>query len=91
LHRIVWTRQARDDPDRIGEYIGQFAPLAAQRFALRLVMAVESLAQQSQRERPGPAGMRELTIIATYLIRYRVTDGDIEVLTIRHGARRPGG
>jgi hypothetical protein len=30
LHRIVWTRQARDDLDRIREYIGQFAPLAAQ-------------------------------------------------------------
>ena len=89
MHRIVWTRQARDDLDRIREYIGQFAPLAAQRFALRLVLAVESLAKQPQRGRPVAGGKRELTAIPPYLIRYRVTERDIEVLTIRHGARAP--
>jgi plasmid stabilization system protein ParE len=43
LFRIVWTETARRDLERIRDYIGQFAPLAAQRFAVRLVVAAESL------------------------------------------------
>jgi len=90
LHRIVWTRQAREDLQRIRDYISQFAPLAAQRFAVRLVTSVESLTDQPRRGRPVPNGERELAVVPPYLIRYRIMAGDVEVLTIRHGARLSG-
>ena len=84
---VVWTRGARQDVERIRAYIGQFAPLAAHRFALRLVNTAESLSEHPLRGRQVSGSIRELTILAPYLIQYRVADGDVEILTIRHGAR----
>jgi len=86
--RITWTRRAQRDIAEIRAYIGQFAPLAAQRFSLRLVTAVESLAANPQRGRALLGGRRELTTIPPYLIRYRISGDTIEIITIRHGARR---
>lgn len=87
MPEVSWTLGARRDVERIRDYIGQFAPLAAQRFALRLVTTAESLSAYPLRGRPIGDGIRELTIVAPYLIQYRVVDGDVEILTIRHGAR----
>ena len=39
------------------------------------------------RGRPVGGGIRELTIVSPYLIQYRVENGEVEILTIRHGAR----
>ncbi|MBS0362916.1 MAG: type II toxin-antitoxin system RelE/ParE family toxin [Proteobacteria bacterium] len=86
---IVWSLRARRDLESIRAYIGQFAPLAAQRFALKLVAAVESLAQQPERGRQRHRQVRELVIIRPYIVRYRLEDGRVVVLRIRHGARRP--
>jgi plasmid stabilization system protein ParE len=58
----------------VRDYIGQFAPLAAQRFAARLVHAVETLKTQPARGRIVGDTIRELTIIAPYVIRYEITD-----------------
>jgi toxin ParE1/3/4 len=68
-------------------YIRQFSPLASRRFALRLFNTGMALADQAECGRPISRGRRELTIIAPYLIRYRVREGRVEILSIRHGAR----
>ena len=87
MPQVVWTLGARQDVERIRDYIGQFSPLSAHRFALRLVTTGESLSEYPLRGRPVSGGIRELTIVAPYLIQYRVENGEVEILTIRHGAR----
>ena len=84
----MWSQRAQADLAGIRDYIGQFAPLAAQRFAARLIMAADSLADHPLRGRTLGNRRRELVAIPPYLIRYRVTDSTIEILTIRHGAQR---
>ena len=86
---VSWTLGARLDVERIRDYIGQFSPLAAHRFALRLVTAADSLSAYPLRGRQIGGGIRELTIVAPYLIQYQVIGGEVEILTIRHGARQP--
>ena len=89
MRRIIWSGEARANLSGIRAYIGQFSPLAAQRFSARLVHAAESLAQQPDIGRSIGAGRRELVTIAPYIIRYRVTNDAVVILRIRHGARRP--
>ena len=73
----------------IRAYIGQFAPLAAQRFTARLVGVVESLAEQPNRGRPVGDGVRELVAVRPYLVLYEITASRVQILHIRHGARAP--
>jgi plasmid stabilization system protein ParE len=87
--RIVWSARSARDLAGIRAYIGQFAPLAAQRFALRLIGTVESLAAHPKRGRLVRGEVRELVIVAPYIVRYRVTAQAVEVIRIRHGAQRP--
>jgi plasmid stabilization system protein ParE len=77
--RIVWSLRAQRDLENIRAYIGQFAPLAAQRFALRLVSAAESLADQPSRGRRVRRDIRELVAITPYIIRYQITAERVEI------------
>lgn len=86
---VIWTAEARSNLIAIRTYIGQFSPLAAQRFTARLIAAAESLDELPSRGRP-VWGLHELTVIRPYVIRYRVTPDAVYVLRIRHAARRPG-
>lgn len=86
--RVIWTIDARDDLASIRAYIGQFKPLAAQAFALRLVRAAENLADTPARGNPMRHGQRALNSIWPYVIRYRIEQDTVFILRIRHGARR---
>ncbi len=57
--------------------------------AARLRGAGESLQSQPERGRLSGGGYRELTIVAPYIVRYRVTGREVIIVRIRHGARRP--
>lgn len=89
MRRVIWTRAARGDLAGIRAYIGQFNPTAAARFAIRLVLAADSLVELAERGRPIRDGRRELAALPPYLIRYRVAGDVVFVLRIRHGARLP--
>jgi plasmid stabilization system protein ParE len=89
--RVVWTRRAAREFRAIRDYVGRFAPLAADRLGDRLIAAGESLADQPDRGRPLSRTRRELTIVWPYLLRYRVKNGVVEIISIKHGARRPTG
>ena len=71
----------------IREYIGQFSPLAAQRMAVRLRGAVESLADHPERGRRATATLRELVVVPPYVIRYYFGDEVVRVVRIRHAAQ----
>lgn len=87
--RVIWSPRAVRDLAGIDSYIGQFAPLAAQRFTARLVATVISLDSNPHRGRLVGGGVRELVVINPYLVRYRVTAQGVQILRIRHGAQRP--
>lgn len=89
MAEIVWTRRAIADLIAIQAYVRQFAPLAAQRLALRLRSVADSLTDQPDRGRPITMGRREIVTVRPYLIRYRISGARVEILTIRHGARWP--
>ena len=88
MHRIVWSQRAQAYLVGIRDYVSQFAPMAAQRLALRLIAAAESLSEHPLRGRSISRGRRTLAAIPPYLIRYRVTGEAVEIITIRHGARQ---
>ena len=88
MRRVVWTDEAVRNLETIAAYIADFSPLAAQRLALRLKAAGDSLAEQPDRGRPIGKDRRELVTVPPYLIRYRLRDGVAEIITVRHGARK---
>jgi plasmid stabilization system protein ParE len=75
--------------DEIGSRIAEDNPPAAMRVVAAIVHGIEQLRDAPGRGRPGRIrGTRELVIFDTpYLVAYRVHAGDIEILTIQHGAR----
>jgi toxin ParE1/3/4 len=89
VRRIIWSPLAVDDLRSIRDYIGQFNPSAAARFAARLVAKAESLADFSERGRPASGARREMVVVWPYIIRYRIEDERVVILRVRHGAQRP--
>ena len=86
---VRFTRRALRDLAAIRSYIAADKPQAASRFAVELIAACDHLDDFPERGRPGlRRGTRELTSVWPYVIVYRYRrDGDIEILTIGHGAR----
>ena len=68
----------------------QGAPLAAQRMAARFLAAIETLERHPQRGRHVSRDLYELLTVRPHVIRYRIRPGVVEVVRIRHAARRPG-
>ncbi|MFN4296383.1 MAG: type II toxin-antitoxin system RelE/ParE family toxin [Brevundimonas sp.] len=89
MRRLIWAPRALVDLIEIQVYLNGFNPSAARRFFIMLKAAGDSLNAFPERGRPIGKGRRELTIIPPYVIRYRVTDVDVRILSVRHGARRP--
>ncbi|MFI4973384.1 MAG: type II toxin-antitoxin system RelE/ParE family toxin [Caulobacterales bacterium] len=89
MAQVVWTRRALKDLAAIQAYISQFNPPAAQRVAQSLAQAGFTLAEHPERGRLRADGRRELVTVPPYIIRYRVRGEHVEILTVRHGARRP--
>ena len=87
LRRIVWTAEAVDNLDAIADYIEAFHPPAAARMAARLIALADSLAEFPDRGRDAGNGRREMTIVAPYVLRYRVEEERVIILRIRHSAR----
>ena len=88
--QIDRIRRALADLSSIRAYIGKFSPLAAQRMTVRPRAAASGLYDYPERGRPAGSGMRELTIVPPYVIRYRVSGGEVLILRIKHGARAAG-
>lgn len=86
---VVWTRRARRNLDDIGDYIAQDEPAAAERIVRHIVERASGLAIYPLIGRVGRVeGTRELVITGTpYIVIYRVKER-VEILRVRHGARR---
>jgi toxin ParE1/3/4 len=89
VRRLIWSAEASANFRSIQEYVGERNPAAAQRLALRLIVAAEGLREMPERGRPIGHGLRELTTVWPYIVRYAV-DGDcVRLMNIRHRSREP--
>ncbi|PWB83321.1 MAG: type II toxin-antitoxin system mRNA interferase toxin, RelE/StbE family [Methylocystaceae bacterium] len=87
---IRWTRRALRRLDQIGAYIAADSPAAAGRVVARIVSAADALAEQPAMGRQGRLpNTRELALAdLPYIIPYRITSKNIEILTVMHSAQR---
>ena len=88
--RVAYTPRAARDLRHLRSYIAEHNPSAAVRMVNTIRQRIGLLPQQPRLGRPGRlAGTRELVIAGTpYLVPYRVSDRQIEILAIIHGAQR---
>lgn len=89
--KVVWSPQAESQLRHIHEYISIDKPDAADKlieYILSRVTRLElfhSMGRQTTRK-----NTRELVIPPyPYLVRYRIGQKQIDILSVRHGARRP--
>lgn len=87
MRRIVWTEDAVANLEAIEAYISIFDAVAARRLAERLIEVADSLAEFSERGRDAGGGLREMTTVWPYILRYRVEPERVIILRIRHGAQ----
>ena len=86
---VFRTRQAQQDYEEIIEYLVAHSPPAANRFATgvatkcRLLSKFPRLGRTRDELQPGIRSV----LVGKYLIFYRVTDKEVEILRIIHGAR----
>lgn len=84
---VIWARRALIDLKRCVEYIAADSLNAAGRMTTRLRIAADGLAHHPERGRI-VGRYRELTTVRPFIIRYLVGADRIEILRIRHPARR---
>ncbi|GAA0666503.1 plasmid stabilization system protein ParE [Sphingomonas insulae] len=88
MAEVVWPDDVIAKIDEITAYIAADDPIAAQKIAQRLIALGESLADFPDRRRPGRNGAREMTGVSPYIIRYRIIDGTVVIVDVRHGRRQ---
>ena len=85
---VRFTRRAINDLASIREYIADDNPMAASRMAVEIVAVCDRLEIFPERGKPGlRKGTRELTTVWPYVIVYRISGADIDILAIWHGAQ----
>ncbi len=89
VRRLIWSPAARDDLIDIQTYIAEFNPAVARRLFIKLVPVGQSLLDFPDRGRPIGRGRREITLTRPYILRYVVVGDDVDILSVRHAARRP--
>ena len=88
--KFVWSAHAITDVREAYLYIAAGSPKAAKNLIARIGVQVSILSEFPMAGRSGRVpGTRELVISKTpYVVAYRITSGDIEILAVLHGARR---
>lgn len=93
-HRIIVSPLAMSDLGDIDAIIGPRNPHNASRFVRKIRDQIDALARLPERFAEAPEArffrepLRHVTVWP-YRIVYRVKPDTVEVVTIRHGARRP--
>lgn len=87
--KVVWTELSLDDLAEINDWIAREQPSTALLVSLRILDAVESLADHPLLGRAGRvAGTREFAVPKTpFLVFYIVEDDSLRVLRVLRGRR----
>jgi toxin ParE1/3/4 len=90
--KLRYTRPALADLDCLADYIGPRSPLGLRRVRQRIKTLIEQLPDHPfVGKLTDEPGIRRLTASPyPYLIFYEVTDTEVIVHAVRHGARDPG-
>lgn len=90
---VTWTHPALDQLDEIRRYVARRSPGQAVRLAEQMFRATDRLALFPRSGRIVPEhkldDVREI-FVQSYRVIYRVSDDEVEILTVQHGARRLG-
>lgn len=89
MAKVVWPSSVLRQLSAIASSEHFDDPDAGRRLIARLWDVGQSLGNFPNRGRPAPRDTRVLTTVSPYLLRYRVRDDTVTILSIRHGARRP--
>ena len=84
---IVWTEEAVLHLEAIVTYVSAFNEAAAGHLGAKLIAVADSLSTFSERGRDAGNGLREMTTVWPYILRYRVEEDQVIILRVRHGAR----
>jgi plasmid stabilization system protein ParE len=90
MAEVTWTPQALEDLEAICLFIARDAPQIAAVFAERAFRATDRLAAFPYSGRVVPELNMELIreiILGNYRLIYRLNQGQVQVLTVYHGAR----
>jgi plasmid stabilization system protein ParE len=86
--KVRITDPAKTDLSDIRLYLQSQSPASAQKIGLRIRDACLSLADFPYRNRVGSVlGTRENVSVWPYVIVYRVTDSEVQILRVWHGAQ----
>ena len=88
---VVWTDRALTDLEAIGDFIAADNPAAAERWVSELMASAERAAGTPMAGRQVPEGGRDdvrEVLKRTYRIVYRITDDQLEILTVFEGHRQ---
>ena len=89
--KVRYTPRAIANLDAIFSYIDQSSPAGALRVKSRIQQLIEGLADFPLAGRE--TGFRKMRVLVAgrfpYLIFYRVIGQEVQIIHIRHGARRP--
>ncbi len=82
---VVWRAVARDDLAAIIRYIAERNPQAGRRMKAVIEASVQPLAKHPYLFRPGRVpGTREVVAHPNYIIVYRVTAEQVEIVNVLH-------
>jgi toxin ParE1/3/4 len=86
--RVRWTQLAADDLSSAYEFLVEQNRSAAGKLIDRILTAIEVLGRFPEMGRPGRVdGTREL-VVAPFIVAYRVTRTEVQILSILHAARK---
>lgn len=89
--KVVYAPRALADLQAIEGYITQHNPVAARRVLAVIKSAIDALGHSPRLGLPiDDEGRYRLPIVRyPYIVFYRLTDDEVVILRVRHGARRP--
>ena len=88
--RVRWTNRAIKRLEQIGDHIASDSPRMAADVIQRIVSEAEQLTVHPSKGRTGRVtGTREWVVSGLpYIVAYRVRDGELQILTVMHGAQK---
>lgn len=88
--KIRWLRLALFDLDELMSYIAKDNPEAANKVANKIWQTTGLLSDHPAIGKPGRVpGTREMVVSGTsYVLPYRVTANEVQILRVLHGARK---
>ncbi|TNC12404.1 type II toxin-antitoxin system RelE/ParE family toxin [Methylobacterium terricola] len=87
--RLRYTPEAADELERILNGISETSPSGGRRVLARIQAATDRLLDQPRSGPPTDLRPMRRTLARPYLIFYTLTEDEVVVVGIRHGARDP--